>query len=101
MSPLEALKHIANIGRAGRIGENCLFDLLGGNAVADRETEDIDYFVDVRADEMGTKNAPTALFDQRLKAVDPLGDAAGRIPIRHLLAIDPKLESCPARFRFA
>jgi hypothetical protein len=54
-------------------------EIVGGKPVADRQTKDIDHLVSMRADEMGTEDAPAALFGERLKAVDPLGDTARRV----------------------
>src|SRR5712671_2787623 len=95
------LEHVADIGRAGRVSEYCLLQILGGQAVANGETKDIDDLVRVRPDKMGTENAPAALFDQGLEAVNRLGATAGRVPVRHLLTLDPEREPRRARRRFA
>jgi hypothetical protein len=42
------LEHVADIGRAGRISEYCLLQILGGQAVANGETKDIDDLIRVR-----------------------------------------------------
>jgi len=84
------LEHVAYIGRAGRVGEYRLLEILGGQAVADGETKDIDGLVRMRPDEMGAENAPAALFDQGLEVVT--GSSTGRAVYRgrHLLTVDPE-----------
>src|SRR3546814_20730670 len=57
------------IRRAGRIGEHGALEIVCGEAVADGEGEEVDYFVRVRTDEMRAKDSPAAFLHQRLIAI--------------------------------
>lgn len=67
--------------------------------MTDRQAEQVDDLVDVWADEMGTEDATAVLFDQRLVAVDALGDAPGGVPVRYPLRLYPGLQALLARLR--
>src|ERR1700730_187203 len=88
------LEHGADIGGAGRVGEDRLLEIVCGQVVADRESKEIDDLIRMRPDQMGAENALAAVFDQGLEAVNRLGDAASRVPVRHLLTLDPEFEPC-------
>src|SRR3546814_10467572 len=75
------------IRRAGRIGEHGALEIVCGEAVADGEGEEVDYFVRVRTDEMRAKDSPAAFLHQRLIAIHRLRDPPGRIPIGGSLAL--------------
>jgi hypothetical protein len=78
-----------------------LSEIVRGQAAADRKSEEVDDLVRIRPDQVGAENALAAVFDQDLEAVNRLGDAARRVPVRHLLTIDPEFEPGRARLRFA
>lgn len=62
------------------------------------EAKTIDHFISMRSDEMGTEDAAGAFFDKRFESVNRLGNAAGRIAVRHLLALDAEFQSRRAGF---
>src|SRR5260370_7609898 len=55
----------------------------------------------MRPDEMCAKDAAGLLLDQRLVAVDRLGDAPRRVPIRYLLGLDAEFHAALARLLLA
>src|SRR5580693_2298680 len=61
------LNHIADIGSAGWIGEHRGLYILGRQTVADRQAKEVDHFVDVRPNEMGTQDSAGVRIDQCLK----------------------------------
>src|SRR5713101_8805491 len=50
------LEHISDVRTPGRIGEHGRLQVIGRQAVADRQTKQIDHVLDVRPDEMRAEN---------------------------------------------
>jgi len=74
----EPMKHVADVGCTGRIGEDRLFDLLCCETVSDCQSKQIDYHVSVRTNQMSAEDAPAVSFDQCFVSVDRLGNPARR-----------------------
>ena len=52
------LKHGADTGCPGRIGENRLPEILGGKVATNSNSKEVDHFVDMRTDEMAPRMRP-------------------------------------------
>jgi len=89
-----ALKHGADIGRAGRIGENRLSEILGREIATNGKGKKVDHLVDMRADEVGPEDSSAALLDQRFVGVHGFSDPVGREPVRDVPVIDPERKPC-------
>jgi sulfur dioxygenase len=77
------LNHIADIGSAGWIGEHRGLYILGRQTVADRQAKEVDHFVDVRPNEMGTQDSAGVRIDQCLKTVDRFIEPPGCVPAQY------------------
>ena len=63
---LNPLKHGADIGRGGGIGENSLPVILRREIAANGKSKEVDHLIDMRPDEMGPEDASAPLLDQGL-----------------------------------
>ena len=90
-------QHVADVGGAGRIGEHGGAKIGRGEAVADCQTENVDYLVGVRPHEMRAEDEVRVLVDQQLMAVDRLGEAAGGEPVWRRGCVDPERDAAAAR----
>src|SRR5713226_5988703 len=90
------LEHRSDVRSPGRIGEYGRLQVIGREAVADRQTKQIDHVLDVRPDQMRAENTPAVFLDNRLIAVHRLSNATRRIPVRHLGGIHAQLRPLPA-----
>src|SRR6185437_11026330 len=75
-------EHVADVRRARRIAKYCAFHVVGPEVVPNREAEEVNYFVDIGADQMRAKNAAGVLLDDGLIATEVLGNSARCVPVR-------------------
>jgi hypothetical protein len=92
-SPPKISEHVADIRRARRIRKYRLLDPISGQIIADRQGEDVDDLVGVRADDMCAENASGLIFHKGLVAVDGFGDATRRTPGSGLFALGAEFET--------
>src|SRR6266849_743220 len=96
---LSQLKHRSDVRSPGRIGEHGRLQVIGRQAVADRQTKQIDHVLDVRPDEMRAENTAAVFLDNRLIPVNRLCDATRRVPVWHPGGIHAQLRPLPAGHR--
>jgi len=90
------LEHVTDVRSSGRISEDCRFQVVDREVMADGDGKQIDHLVGVRANEMRAKNLTAVLVDQRLIAIDGLANPPCRIPVGHLGGVHAQAWRLPA-----
>src|SRR5216684_1586745 len=92
--------HVADIRRASGIAKYGPLEIGSREVMSNGEAEDVDDLVDIRPDKMRANDTTAVLFDDRLVAIDALGDPARRVPAGRLFGLYAHLEALAARLRF-
>ena len=83
ISDREQLQHIPYVGGPRRISKYRRLQILGGQTVTDRDTEQGDDLLGMRPNEVSAQDPIGVLFDQCLETVDQFFESQGGVPVKY------------------
>src|SRR6202022_1646514 len=95
----ESLQHVADIRSARWAGEDGGLELCGGDVMANRKAEEVDYFIDMGSNEMRAEDLVGIGIDKHLEPIHRFGQAARGEPNRCLLSFHVHVAALLARGR--